>query len=649
MSERLYKKLFEPISIGNMRLKNRIVMPAMTTNYAHRDGSLSQGIINYYAARTQGGAGLIIVEPACVDYPRGKGLVNQLSISGDESIGGLSALAVAIKSGGAGAALQLHHAGGLRLLAEPIPIAPIAPSMVRYRGYDAPIEAGISQIHQLIDYFVSAAERAKESGFDAIEFHGAHGYGIAQFLSPLNNRRSDEYGGSLEGRMRFFCEIVSSSRKRLGADYPIICRIDAEEFVDGGISIDESCSVAAGLEASGANAIHVSVNTTPVVSSKEIVSNVPAISSPPGTWINLAAQIKASCKIPVIAVGKIHSSDLAEQTLESGKADLIAVGRQLIADPQWPEKVEQGRLDEIRPCICCNCCLREVTRRKFPMVCAVNPEAGREGFKKAGTEKSKRTLIIGSGPAGMQAAITAAERGHDVEVWESGNDSGGQLRIAAIPPGKELLSKLADYMKHETVRLNVPIRYERHWTHDDVEQFDPDTIILATGSRDGLIDIPGIESEIMKTARDVLLQKAEIGKRVLIVGGGAVGCEVADFLSTSDKKITLIEQTSRLAEEMDPVRCRILLARLREASVRLLLNVSLIAIRPEGAMVIRLDGKTEAIEVDTVVLATAPKPNREILKKVENLAPEVFVIGDAMRPRKILDAITEGWMVGQRI
>ena len=649
MPERLYKKLFEPMQIGGIRLKNRIIMPAMATNFAHRDGSVSNRIIKYYEKRAQGGAGLIIVEPACVDYPRGKGLVNQLDISSDDRIDGISNLAGAIQAAGAKAALQIHHAGGLRIIAESLPVAPIAPSATRYRGFDTPQEMTELKIQQLLEQYVDAAQRAVKAGFDAIEYHGAHGYAIAQFISPLTNRRTDNYGGSLENRIRFFSEILVLTRKRLGPDYPIICRIDAEEFIEGGISIQDSCRIAERLEASGASAIHVTVNSTPVSSSREIVSNVPPMGSSPGTWINLAAKIKKSCSIPVIAVGRIHDPDLAEQTLVAGHADLIAVGRQLIADPMWPEKIKQEKPESFRPCICCNTCLREVTRKKSSMICAVNPEAGREDIKVNGIEQSKRTLIIGSGPAGMQAAISASDRGHHVEVWESSQEMGGQLLLAGVPSGKEQIIKLVDYMKSEISRIGVPVCCGMDWTIDDIKKLAPDTIIVAAGSRDGLLNVSGITSDIVTSARKVLAQETKVGNQVVIVGCGALGIEVADFLSALDRNITIVAKASHMAEDLDPMRRRMLLASLQDAGTRILLNTSLVAISEQGAMIAGFEGKTEYIDVDTVILATPPQPNREILKQVVNLAPEVFVIGDAMRPGKILDAVTDGWMVGHRI
>jgi len=643
------EKLFEPMRIGSLHLKNRIIMPAMTTNYANRDGSISPRLINYYRKRAEGGAAMIIVESACVDYPRGKGLINQIDISRDQALEGLGNLAYAITKAGAKAAIQLHHAGWLRSLAEPIPIAPIAPSALRYRGFDTPEEASLEQIEELVHLYVNAALRAQKAGFEAVEYHGAHGYGISQFLSPRNNRRMDEYGGTPERRIRFFKEIITLTRDLLGPDFPIICRIDADEFADDGITIKESCGIVARLEEYGASAIDVSVSTTPDVSSREIVSNVPPMGCPGGTWVHLTEKIKACLKIPVIAVGKIHDPNLAEQILAEEKADFIAVGRQLIADPRWPVKVKEGRFSEIRPCIACNTCIRQVTRKKSEAVCAVNPEAGREAIFERKPKKIKRTLILGSGPAGIQAALSAAQQGHNVEIWESSGTAGGQVNLSAMLPGQDILFRLIDYMKQAMERENVPIRFSMQWNADDIRAYQPDTIIVATGSKEVLPEIPGIRSSFVKTIRTFLTHEDGLGKRILIVGGCMAGCEVADYLCGKGKTITLIEQAGALAEGMDPVRRRLLLGRLRKAGVDIKNHTGLQAITPSQVLLRGSLDKAETLEVDTVIIAAQTKADRETFNSVEGLASEVFVIGDALRPRGMLDAVTEGWMVGHRI
>jgi 2,4-dienoyl-CoA reductase-like NADH-dependent reductase (Old Yellow Enzyme family)/thioredoxin reductase len=644
-----FTKLFEPMKIGNIDLKNRIIMPAMATNYGHRDGTVSSRLIHYYKRRARGGASLIIVEPACVDYPRGKGLINQLDISTDHTVNGLASLAKTIRQAGAVPAIQLHHAGWLKLFAEPVPIAPFAPSTIRYRGFDTPLEVSVQEIDQWIQMYVDAAVRAKTAGFQAIEYHGAHGYGIAQFMSPRTNLRTDEYGGTLEKRTRFFTEIMSRTRDRLGKDFPIFCRIDADEYADDGITITDSCMSAEKLERSGASAIHVSVNSTPGKSSREIVSNVPPMGYPDGTWVHLAEKMKCCVHIPVIAVGKIHRPEMAEEILASKKADLIAVGRQMIADPEWPKKVWKGRLDDIRPCIACNCCIREVTRKKSDLICAVNPEAGREEFVEIAPQKTKRVLIFGAGPAGMQAAATAADRGHHTEIWEAESEAGGQLRLAAIPPGKDILLRLKDFLRHEIIQKDIPLRFSVNWSSNNVADYRPDVIILATGSRAVLPNIPGIDSPNVTSVREILSRAVEPGERVLIVGGGASGCEVADFLINISKSILLIEQTDHLAGDMDPMRGRRLLNRLRKAGVNLKIHTELLAVNDSRVLIGGFSGKTETLEIDTVIVSTEPKSNRDMLNNIENLSPEVFVIGDACRPGGILNAISEGWMVGRRI
>lgn len=646
-----FGNLISPFQIGNVWLRNRVVMPAMTTNFANRDGRVSNRLIEYYAARARGGTGLVIVEAACVDYPRGKGLIHELDISIDDVIPDLKHLAEKIRSEGAKAAIQLHHAGGLRIFCEPMTHPAVGPSSTRYLGYDAPSVLGFEQIWHIVECFAKAAKRACQAGFDAVEFHGAHGYLVAQFLSPRSNRRTDSYGGTPANRARFFCEILEASRRELGPDTPMICRIDADEFIDGGITIDDSTKLAARLEAAGADAIHVSISTTPPLSSREIVSNVPPMGSPEAAWINLTEKIKKACNIPVIAVGNIRSPELAERILEEDKADLIAMGRPLIADPAWMMKVGSCRMDDIRPCIGCNVCIRSVTQGRSDLVCAVNPFVGRETEAHGATpKKRKRILVLGGGPAGIEAAITADQRGHNVMLWESSARLGGALQLAAAPPDKEVLLKFAAYLCRKIERSGVKIRCGVRWKSEDIRKVDPDAVVIAVGA--GESGPPGIKTEGTTPiifARQVLSGERQAGDRILIVGGGAMGCEVADFLSEVGKSVVVVEQNPFLAQGMDPIRRRRLMAKLQSAGVELRVSTRLISVSQDGGKIASLDGTCTVVKADTVVYAGAPSHSREAAEKIRTIADEVFVIGDAMKPRGIQEAVLEGFMTGRRL
>lgn len=646
-----FEKLFTPLRIADLQLGNRIVMPAMTTNYGNADGSVSRRLVEYYKARAEGGAGLIVVEPACVDYPRGKGLLNELDISSDEAIPGLEKLAMEIKASGCAAAIQLHHAGWQRFLCEPIVAPPVSPSPLKYRGYDTPDELTVDQIQEIVAQFADAAVRARTAGFDAVELHGAHGYLIAQFLSSRTNHRTDDYGGELAGRARLLLEIAAAIRRRTNPGFPILCRIDGDEFDDVGITVQDSSDLARMLELAGVNAVHVSVNSTPGRSSREIVSNVPPMGAAEGTWVHIAARVKQACTIPVIAVGNIRRPEFADRLLQSGEADLVAIGRQHIADPRWPAKIRDDQEPPVRPCIACNACIRSVTAQKSTLVCAVNAGAGREGqFMPPSKGGSKRVLVLGGGPAGMQAAIEAARRGHHVDIWEAKDDLGGQLHLAAVPPEKENLLKLLGYLKGQVRDLGVATHCDLPWTLDHVSETAPDVVVVAVGSREELPPmLRSHQGAKVVSARQVLSGGAALGDNILIVGGGAVGCEVADFLSSPGRRICIVEQKPIFAPDMDPMRRRQLLLRLKASGAALRNNTRLLTITPEGGEIASLEGTREMIAADTIVHACEPAPRKLEMDQLNALVPEIYTIGDALRARGILEAVTEGWMVGRRI
>lgn len=642
--------LFSPGILGGLRLKNRLVMPAMTSNYACRDGRVTRRMVDYYAARSAGGVGMIVVEAACVESPRGKGMINELDISSDACLPGLKQLSYAIRGQGSCAAIQLHHAGSLRLFAEPIPEPPIAPSSLRYRGFDTPREAGAKEIRSLQNRFAQAAERAKKAGFQAVELHGAHGYLICQFLSPLTNRRTDPYGGSLENRVRFFAETINQVREAVGPGFPVICRVSADEFAEGGLEADEAEGIARHLEQAGADAIHVSVSSTPEKSRRELMSNVPPMELPEGTWVHLAERIRKACRIPVIAVGRIHTPALAEEVLASGRADFIAVGRALIADPQWPNKVREHRIEEIRPCIACNNCIHRVLSKE-DLSCTVNPLAGREREENPSSVAGapKRVLVLGGGPAGMEAALAATSRGHFCEIWERSGDLGGLLHLAAVPPGKQTLQRFCEFLITQVQKAGVQIRTRLLWQEQDIQRFGPDAIVVATGSQAGRPSFSGADEEHVFTGREVLGKKIQTGGRVVVVGGGDHGCEVAQFLAEEGKTVTLVERLPWLAQDLEPIRRRIRMKRLGEMGVLLLLETKVCRHAGGTVTVVSGDGQVQEIEADTVVVCAEPTPDRETLERVRRLAPEVYTAGDALRPRGILEAVLEGHMLGSRL
>ena len=479
-----FHKLFEPGQIGPMVIKNRIVMPAMATGTSSKEGFVTRQTKDYYEERARGGAGLIIVEFTCIDFPRGKGALRQLAVDDDKFVPGLTDLAQTIQRHGAKAALQLHHAGNgtRRELTEGL--QPVGPSAITRPGSEIPKALTLKEIGDLITRFARAAERAVKAGFDGIEIHGAHSYLIAQFLSSAWNQRKDRYGGPLENRARFLLDIILAVRDKVGKSFPLWCRINGEESgVPGGTTLEEAQDVARMIEEAGCDAISVSA------SERELTSSRPHFFLP-GWAAHLAAGVKEAVQLPIIGVGRI-TPELGEHLIEDGKVDFVAMGRALRADPELPNELALRKLNDIRPCIACNACAEHL-RPGGHRLCAVNPALGREReYAITAARKKKRVLIVGGGPAGMEAARVAALRGHDVALWEEGDRLGGKLLMAALPPFKEQITKLVDFLSYQIKKVGVRVELGREVTSAVITKEQPDVMILATGSTPLIPRIPG--------------------------------------------------------------------------------------------------------------------------------------------------------------
>ena len=629
------KHVLEPLSIKGMKLRNRLVMPPMATNFASEDGAVTEQIVTYYRERAKGGAGLIIVEMSYIQ-PSGKGFPCMLGVHNDRFLPGLNELAEAIKSYGACAALQIGHAGrqtrsgisGHRIL---------APSAIPSKGTtEVPKELSIEEIQDIIHAFGAAALRAKSTGFDAVELHGTHGYLLNEFLSPYTNRRADAYGGSFENRLRCAVEVIQEARSRVGEDYPLIFRLCANEYLEDGegITLEAAKKIAPRLAEAGIDILHI---TGGIGETRDHV--VQPLYYKQGYHVHLAEGIKQSVgNIPVITAGSITDPYMADKIIEEGKADLIAVGRGLIADPMFLRKLKEGRVKEIRRCIRCNECIGRF-RRGYRISCAVNPIVGKEASSELRpAEKPKRVLIVGAGPAGMEAARILSLRGHEVTLCEKGDEPGGYLRISSLPPWKKDILTLVDWLKAELERSSVAIHLNTEVTPEYIAQLSPDVLIVATGSTPRRSNIPGIESAI--TAVDVL-KGVPVGDSVVVCGGGLVGCEVAWYLAEFNKKVTIVEMLDEVATDMEVASRTAVLRKLREHNVEIICNLKMEKILP-GEGIIGIDKeltKTE-IKADTVVLAMGFDPNRA-LSGERNRPYEVYLIGDAKEPRRIIDAIRE--------
>jgi 2,4-dienoyl-CoA reductase-like NADH-dependent reductase (Old Yellow Enzyme family)/thioredoxin reductase len=639
--------LFSPIKVGNIELKNRIIMAPMGTGSGNVGGTVSEKMIKYYVRRAMGGVSMIIVETTTVD-PSGLISETRLRIDDDRYLEGLSVLAREIKAHGAKAAIQLSHRGR-QASKEEIGALPVAPSALPAPGYkEKPRELASEEIYQLIGSFAEGARRAKDAGFDAIEIHGAHGYLICQFLSKSSNIRTDEFGGNLTGRSKFATEIVRQIRKKVGNGFPIIFRFSADEHVENGITIEEAKIIAQLLEESGADALHISAGNYETF---EWV--VQPMTLPRGCLVNLAAEIKSVATVPVITVGRINNPILAESILQEGKADLIALGRSLIADPDFPIKAAEDREKEIRRCIACNMCVDSRVRLKTDIKCSVNPEFGKEeeyNYKPA--KSTRKILVVGGGPAGMEAARVAKIRGHQVILCEATDRLGGQLILAAKSPSKKEIASITEYYEYQLKRLGVSIEFNNKVTPELVQKIRPDVVIIATGTIPINASDLGIESDhkYVFTSHDVLGEKVVLtGKDIVIIGAGSVGCETAEFLSEKGMKITFIEMLDEAATDMEQYTRKLLFECLAECNTDMLLRSNVKQIDKECVIYSDAEGKDHSIKASSVIMAVGSMSNNTLINSLDKKEYSIFEIGDCVEPRSIMDAISEGFSIACEI
>lgn len=641
-----FRHLISPGRIGKMTVRNRMVMPPMGTNYAADNGFVTERLVRYYEARAEGGTGLIIVEVAAV-APEGKAVSHQVGLWADKFIPGLRYLAESIKKHGARAAIQLHHAGR-QTTVRTTGHQPVAPSEIPCPVCrDMPRALNLDEIKGLVEAFGHAARRAREAGFDAVEIHGTHGYLINQFLSPYSNRRTDDYGGSPEGRRRFALEVYDAVRRAVGADYPVLFRMNADEHVEGGITPEEGRDFAKRLEQAGVDALHVSggVYGSPL-------AIIPTMYDPPLPLAGYAADIKAEVAVPVIAVGKIHDPEIGERLITEGETDFVSLGRALITDSHFAKKIELNQVRNIRKCIECNqLCVDSLLVYDQPVSCIYNVRAGKElDFPFVKARRSRKVVVVGGGPGGLEAARVARERGHRVILFERREELGGQGRLAQKTPHKERFGELLRYLAHRVEVLEVDIRKNVTATEETILREKPDAVILATGAVPAIPALSGLDSKQAVTAWDILEEKTQPGQQVAIIGGGLVGCETASYLAARDHRVIILEMQEELAYGQSPsLREKLLRELYQNPAVEIKTGTTVTSVG-ERSLRASSNGRETAIEdLDTIIIAAGAQPYNPLEGILKPLLSEIYAVGDCDRPRRAEEAIHEAFHVAYRL
>lgn len=641
----MFDQLFSPISIKGKTIKNRFTVPAMVTDYCNDDGTATERYIAYHEEKAKGGWGLMITENYNVD-PLGHGFKATAGLWNDDQIESHSELPKRVHQYGATILAQIYHCGR-QTNSEAIDGLPRSSSAIMCPfGDEIPVPFTTEEVKEMVSKFGDTALRAKKCGFDGVEIHGAHGYLITQFFSPYSNKRIDEYGGNFWNRTKFAREIIRDVRAKCGEDFIVGMRISADEFVEGGLTIEDNKAIARMMEAEGLDILHVSAGNY-----LSVDLNVASSHTNHGWFTDWAKAIKEVVSIPVITVSRINDPFLAESILASGKADFVAMGRASLADPALPNKTQEGRFEDIRRCIGCNDgCIGTLFEDKA-IRCVLNPELGFEylgGIQPA--EVKKDVAVVGSGPAGLYAAIAAARSGHQVTVYEKDEHAGGQFYLAAIPPTKGEITDFIVWQLAQCKKLGIDIKYNTEATVDLFKSNNPDSIILATGSVPVFPPIPGLkENDKVTFAKDILDGKVKPGSKCVIIGGGQVGAETAHFLSQMLKNVTVVEMRDTVASDA-PIAIQWHLTKaLKNRDVTLLTGSSVVRIEEDAVVVKDAQGVESAIPADTIVIAAGYRASNplETTLVAENF--KVQVVGDAKQARNVLAATKEGYLAGKSV
>ncbi|HHV19251.1 MAG TPA: FAD-dependent oxidoreductase [Thermoanaerobacterales bacterium] len=629
----IYPNLFKPIKIGTLEVKNRIFLAPMGTAFGeHLVHKPTERMAAYYAARAAGGTGLIIVEQSVVQQ-RGLWSLNGGGLWSDDFIPDWKKLVDRVHDAGAKIIMQVGHLGRSTIEAFNGGLKPVAPSAVPDHYLDNEVdELTLEDIEQLKRDYVEGVRRCKEAGFDGVEIHCTHGYMLASFLSGRSNKRTDKYGGTLEGRLRLPLEIIQMVRREVGRDYPVIARLAAHEE-NGGRTLEETRVVAKALVEAGLDGLDISSG-----SYSELDWEIPP--SYFGYAMNMEniEKIKQSVDVPVLASGRITEPRLAEQLIAEGRCDMVGINRAGIADPEWGKKAGAGDTESIRRCIGCVRCIDAVF--SGALRCTVNPFVGKESEMKVTPAKDKKKiLVVGGGPVGLESAILCARRGHKVTLVEKNHKLGGQINSAAVPPHKYETGSLITTQIYEAEKLGVEIITGTCVDIDFVRNSDADEVIVATGARHIIPDIPGIDKPMVTTAVDLLEGKSHAGKNVVIIGGNMIGCETAEFIAEYGKKVTILEMLGEIGQNMALVPKPYTLSKLTKLGVKMLTEAKVTAIE-DNKVAYEKDGSKYTVEgVDTVVLAAGMESVNELAEELKSLDKPIHVVGDASNVSIIMEGL----------
>ncbi len=639
------KHLFSPIQIGTMTAKNRLLMSAMSINFGVDDaGNVTEQLTEYFVARAKGGTGMMLVGGGAV-HPTGLELPHLPTLWDDACIPSLEVMTEAVRPYDAKFGMQLMHGGRQSYHDDKVAPSPL-PAEAVVKG--VPRELTLSEIHEMAAAFGDSARRCRDAGFDFIEIHAAHGYLINQFMAKNSNKREDEYGGSFENRIRFLLELFRDIKDKTGDDFPVGIRINGNDYIKNGWTLEEALKLAVILEQQGADYLHISAG---VYGSTELT--IPSMYVKHGCFVHLAEAVKKEVSLPVFTVGRIKSPEMADRIIKEGKADAVAMGRSLLADPEFANKAASGDLTRIRPCIgCCLGCIHNVLALE-PGACVANPDVGREYQVKdeVRADPPKKILVVGAGPAGLAAARMAATRGHEVVVCDEKGHIGGLARLAAIPPGRGEIMDIVDFLRNELDRMQVEVRLNAKLTEEFIKSVGPQEIILASGSLPEMPIIKGLFQTKMTlcTVVDILEGTVIAGDRVIVIGGNQAGLVLADFLAEKGKDVALLNRKRHFGEEMSSNDRFYVRERLKRDNVRLHKQVSVKAFLPDGA-VFRSGGEEVRLEgFDTVVISEKMTPIRKAAELFKDMDIPVHIIGDAKSPRILMHALSEAEEIGRTV